>query len=123
MESAQWSKPKSTRTSVCTSQTTTWQEFPKLWGPWLEQVYEFVRPRRELATGDGEELWQNVMLYKDQRPSVEVGVLVSGPFQVRLTSPLREPLKLRATNTALQATMGPTGPHLVLRPAVSAPPG
>jgi effector-binding domain-containing protein len=26
-------------------------------------------------------LWQNVMLYKDQRPDVEVGVLVSGSFQ------------------------------------------
>ena len=56
------------------AQTTTWQEFPELWGPLLGQVYEFVRPRPELATGDGEELWQNVMLYKDQRPDVEVGV-------------------------------------------------
>lgn len=63
------------------AQTTTWTEFPKLWGQLLGQVYEFVRPRPELATGDGDERWQNVMLYKDQRPDVEVGVLVSRPFQ------------------------------------------
>jgi effector-binding domain-containing protein len=69
------------RPTAVVAKKTTWQEFPKLWGPWLEQVYEFVRPRRELATGDGEELWQNVMLYKDRRPDVEVGVLVSGSFQ------------------------------------------
>jgi effector-binding domain-containing protein len=52
----------------------------RLWGPLLGQVYEFLRPRPELATGNGGEMWQNVMLYKDQRPDVEVGVLVSGPF-------------------------------------------
>src|SRR3984957_18014689 len=68
------------RTAVV-AQTTTWDEFPSLWGLMLGQVYEFVRPRPEFATGAGEELWQNVMLYKDQRPDVEVGVLVSGPFQ------------------------------------------
>ena len=47
----------------------------------MGEVYEFVRLRPELATGDGDERWQNVMLYKDQRPDVEVGVLVSGPFE------------------------------------------
>ena len=69
------------RPTAVVAQTTTWQEFPKLWGSLLGQVYEFVRPHPELATGDDEKLWQNVMLYKDQRPDVEVGVLVSGPFQ------------------------------------------
>jgi effector-binding domain-containing protein len=69
------------RPTAVVAQTTTWSEFPKLWGPLLGQVYEFVRPRPELATGHGEELWQNVMLYKDQRPDVDVGVLISGPFQ------------------------------------------
>ena len=68
------------RPTAVVAQTTTWSEFPKLWGPLLGQVYEFVRARPELATGDGQERWQNVMLYKDQRPDVEVGVLVSGPF-------------------------------------------
>lgn len=69
------------RLTAVVAQTTTWSEFPKLWGPLLGQVYEFVRARPELATGDGQERWQNVMLYKDKRPDVEVGVLVSGPFQ------------------------------------------
>jgi effector-binding domain-containing protein len=69
------------RPTAVVAQMTTWSEFPKLWGPLLDQVYEFVRPRPELATGQGRELWQNVMLYKDQRPNVEVGVLVSVPFQ------------------------------------------
>ena len=69
------------RPTAVVVQATTWTEFPKLWGQLLGQVYEFVRPRPELATGDGDELWQNVMLYKDQRPDVEVGVLVSAPFQ------------------------------------------
>jgi effector-binding domain-containing protein len=68
------------RPTAVVAQTTTWTEFPKVWGPLLGQVYEFVRPRPELATGDADELWQNVMLYKDRRPDVEVGVLVSGPF-------------------------------------------
>jgi effector-binding domain-containing protein len=69
------------RPTAVVAQTTTWTEFPNLWGQLLGQVYEFVRPRPELATGDAHERWQNVMLYKDQRPDVEVGVLVSGPFQ------------------------------------------
>lgn len=69
------------RPTAVVAQTTTWTEFPKVWGPLLGQVYEFVRPRPELATGDADELWQNMMLYKDRRPDVEVGVLVSGPFQ------------------------------------------
>lgn len=46
----------------------------------MDEVYRFVRTRTDLATGSGGERWQNVMLYKDQRPDVEVGVLVSAPF-------------------------------------------
>ena len=63
------------------AQTTTWQEFPSLWSQLLDEVYRFARSRTDLATGDGAELWQNVMLYKDDRPDVEVGVLVSGSFE------------------------------------------
>ncbi len=69
------------RPTAVVAQTTTWSEFPTLWGSLLSQVYEFVRARPELDTGTGQERWQNVMLYKDQRPHVEVGVLVSRPFQ------------------------------------------
>src|ERR1700758_3657785 len=69
------------RPTAVVAATTTWKEFPNLWGMLLGQVYEFVRRRPELATGDGDERWQNVMLYRDQRPDVEVGVLVSQRFE------------------------------------------
>jgi effector-binding domain-containing protein len=56
---------------------TTWAEFPKIWGPMLDKVWGFLR-------GDAPEgLYKhghNVMLYKDDVPSVEVGVQVSGAF-------------------------------------------
>ena len=73
--------PVEARPTAVVARATTWTEFPNLWGALLGQVYEFVRPRSELATGEGHEQWQNVMLYKDQRPDVEVGVLVARPFQ------------------------------------------
>jgi effector-binding domain-containing protein len=69
------------RPTAVIAQTTTWEEFPRLWGRLLDEVYGFVRGRPELATGDGDERWQNVMLYKDQRPNVEVGVLVKAAFE------------------------------------------
>ena len=69
------------RPTAVVARTTSWEEFPTLWGSLLDQVYRFVRSRPELATGDGQERWQNVMLYKDQRLDVEVGVLVSRPFE------------------------------------------
>jgi effector-binding domain-containing protein len=69
------------RPTAVVAQTTTWPEFPSLWGRLLDEVYRFVRGRPDLATGSGGEQWQNVMLYKDQRPDVEVGVLVSGSFE------------------------------------------
>jgi effector-binding domain-containing protein len=69
------------RPTVVVRQTTTWQEFPRVWAQLLDEVYGHVRPRAELATGTAEgERWQNVMLYADDVPTVEVGVLVSGPF-------------------------------------------
>ena len=55
----------------------TWAEFPKIWGPMLDQVWSFLR-------GDAPEgLYKqghNVMLYKDDVPNVEVGVQVSRSF-------------------------------------------
>ncbi len=69
------------RPTAVVAQTTTWEEYPRLWGQLLDEVYRFVRTRTDLATGQGTELWQNVMLYKDQRPDVEVGVLVAGSFE------------------------------------------
>lgn len=68
------------RPTAVVAETTTWAEFPRLWGQLLAEVYAFVRDRPELSTGSKGESWQNVMLYKDQRPDVEVGVLVATPF-------------------------------------------
>jgi len=69
------------RATAVVAQTTTWELFPQLWKPLLDEVYGFVRSRPDLAseTGPGPK-WQNVMLYKDDRPAVEVGVLVGAPF-------------------------------------------
>lgn len=69
------------RPTAVVAQTTTWEEFPHLWHQLLDGVYVFVRPRPELV-GDAHATpeWQNVMLYKDNRPAVEVGVLVQRPF-------------------------------------------
>jgi effector-binding domain-containing protein len=53
--------------------TTSWEAFPSLWGKLLDEVWAFLR-RSGLATG------RNVMLYKDDRPDVEVGVEVAGAF-------------------------------------------
>jgi effector-binding domain-containing protein len=69
------------RATAVVAQTTTWELFPQLWRRLLDEVYAFVRSRPDLAgtTGPGPK-WQNVMLYKDDRPAVEVGVLVGAPF-------------------------------------------
>jgi effector-binding domain-containing protein len=70
------------RPTAVIAETTTWLAFPGLWKPLLDEVYAFVRERPDLAAdSDGEPRWQNVMLYKDDTPSVEVGVLASGPFE------------------------------------------
>ena len=54
--------------------TTTWERFPTVWKGLLDEVWAFLRDS-DLRT-DG----HNVMLYKDDVPNVEVGVLVTGPF-------------------------------------------
>jgi hypothetical protein len=63
------------RPTAVVAQTTTWEEFPRLWAPMLDEVYGVVRPQSPPRR------WQNVMLYRDGRPSVEVGVLDPGPFE------------------------------------------
>ena len=70
------------RPTAVVAEVTTWREFPGVWRPLLDEVYAFVRRDGDaLATGsESGERWQNVMLYKDDRPAVEVGVLVGAPF-------------------------------------------
>jgi effector-binding domain-containing protein len=69
------------RLTAVVAESTTWAEFPALWGQLLDEVYRFVRGNEHLGTGPAPEAWQNVMLYKDDKPSVEVGVLVSERFE------------------------------------------
>jgi effector-binding domain-containing protein len=52
--------------------TTTWDAFPRLWRELLDEVHATVA-----APG------LNVMLYKDDVPNVEVGVLVDEPIEPR----------------------------------------
>jgi effector-binding domain-containing protein len=63
-----------TRHTAVVARTTTWEEFPSLWVELLDEVYRFVRGGG--ASQDG----QNVMVYLDDTPRVEVGVEVAGPF-------------------------------------------
>jgi len=55
------------RETAVVAATTTWDEYPRLWRVLLDEV-------RERADG------RNVMLYRDDVPNVEVGVLVRGAF-------------------------------------------
>lgn len=68
------------RPTLVVARQTTWSEFPSVWRSMLDEVYAVVKR----AGGDpptlGEERWQNVMLYKDDVPNVEIGVLASGPL-------------------------------------------
>ena len=55
------------------AESTSWEEFPQLWGELLSEVWTFLRDS-DLTTG------RNVMLYKDDSPNVEVGAEVSDSF-------------------------------------------
>lgn len=71
------------RPTVVVARRTTWSEFPSLWGLMLDEVYGAVRPADGDLAERGGPRWQNVMLYKDDVPNVEVGVLASGPYVER----------------------------------------
>jgi effector-binding domain-containing protein len=57
---------------------TSWAEFPKMWGPMLNDVWSFLRSDAPPGLYDR---GHNTMLYQDDVPSVEVGVQVSGSFE------------------------------------------
>jgi effector-binding domain-containing protein len=99
------------RVTAVIAQTTTWAEFHKVWGPLLDEVYTFVRGRPELATGTSGELWQNVMLYNNQQPEVEIGVLVSESFEPQgrvIESELPGGEVVTAVHSGDYATLGAT---------------
>jgi effector-binding domain-containing protein len=70
------------RPTVVVAATTTWQEFPTLWGALLGEVWRCLGAR---GIHGG---CRNTMLYLDDRPHVEVGVLLDerGPFPGRVTA-------------------------------------
>jgi hypothetical protein len=70
------------RTAVIAA-TVDMAEFPRVWGSLLGEVYAFVRECPEFTAafaGVPGPHWQNVMLYRDHAPNVEVGVLAPCPF-------------------------------------------
>lgn len=54
---------------------TTWEAFPQVWPGLLDEVWAFLRAGGATVAG------QSVMLYVDDLPVVEVGVVVDGPFE------------------------------------------
>jgi hypothetical protein len=63
------------RPTLVVAATTTWAEYPRLWGRLLDEVYAAIGPDRSGR--------QNVMLYRDDVPNVEVGVLDPGQADPR----------------------------------------
>jgi effector-binding domain-containing protein len=56
------------------AEVTTWEEYPRVWRRLLDEVWDSVRKDGSVTPG------RNIMLYKDDAPSVEVGVEVAAPF-------------------------------------------
>jgi effector-binding domain-containing protein len=61
------------RPTIVVAATTTWQEFPRLWKELLDEVWACLR------AGGVEGGARNVMLYRDDVPNVEVGVVSDAP--------------------------------------------
>jgi len=76
------------------AETTTWQAYPSLWPQFLDEVWTFLR-------GADLEPGRNVMVYRDDRPSVEVGAEVARPFEAEgRVVPSALPAGLAATTIA-----------------------
>lgn len=61
------------RPTAVVAATTTWREFPALWGQLLGEVWDC------LHAGGIYRGCRNIMLYRDNVPNVEVGVLLDQP--------------------------------------------
>jgi effector-binding domain-containing protein len=96
-----------TPTAVVVAEAT-WAEFPKMWGPMLDEVWSFLRGAAPAGLYNG---GHNIMLYKDDVPNVEVGVQVAGsfaPFGRVVASILPGGLVATATHTGPVAKIGDT---------------
>jgi effector-binding domain-containing protein len=83
------------RPTAVVAATTTWQDFPTLWGRLLGEVWDC------LHAGGIHRGCRNVMLYLDSVPNVEVGVLLDQPC----------PLTGRVTASMLPAGRAATTVH------------
>jgi effector-binding domain-containing protein len=83
------------RPTAVVAATTTWEEFPALWGRLLGEVWDC------LHAGGIHRGCRNVMLYLDDVPDVEVGVLLDRPC----------PLTGRVRASALPAGTAATTVH------------
>ena len=61
------------RPTAVVAARTNWQDFPALWGQLLGEVWECLR------AGGIHRGCRNIMLYRDDVPNVEVGVLLDQP--------------------------------------------
>jgi effector-binding domain-containing protein len=101
------------RTAVI-ADTVTPEDFPSRWGPMLDEVYLFVRACPEFAAalaGSPAPHWTNVMLYRDEAPNVEVGVLAPSAFAPQgriVASALPGGRALTATHHGDPTTIGVT---------------
>ena len=88
------------RPTAVVAATSTWQEFPTLWGQLLGEVWGC------LNAGGIYRGCRNIMLYWDDVPNVEVGVVLDQPCQLTgrvVTS------ALPAGTTAMTVHRGPFG--------------
>jgi hypothetical protein len=83
------------------AETTNWAAFPSLWPRLLDEVWAAVRSSAAVAPG------RNVMLYLDDRPTVEIGVEAAGPFEpIGRVRPSRLPAGRVATARGRIAEIG-----------------
>ena len=90
------------RPTAVVAATTTWREFPALWKELLDDVWACLR-----AAGIGRGC-RNVMLYKDDRPRVEVGV------ELRVPCPLTCPVVASSLPAGRVASTVHRGPYAEL---------
>jgi effector-binding domain-containing protein len=83
------------RPTAVVAATCTWQEFPQLWGRLLGEVWDCLR------AGGIDRGCRNIMLYRDDVPNVEIGVLLDQPC----------PLTGRVVASALPAGTAATTVH------------
>ena len=83
------------RPTAVVAAATTWQEFPALWGQLLGEVWDC------LHAGGIYRGCRNIMLYLNDAPNVEVGVLLDQPC----------PLTGRVVASALPAGTAATTVH------------